>query len=298
MRLEQLEVFVATARCGSISAAARKLGISRPAASAAVKSLEQELDVALLLKGNQGVHLTPAGQLVLEKAAGALALIDEMRNYGRADIKNSVSICSTPLLSLYLTRNIFLPFKERHPHFDIVISNTYLTDVVRQLETRASCMAVTLTSLGLNIVESAKKLGCEIIPLYTDERKLFMGARHPLAAREYLTAEDLSRLNIALYSTDQEQVSRRYLPYFAGSYRVSNRSDMLDLVVRNEAVFIHPAIQCRHDLRVIKGDVVEKRLRLDSIKHEVPVVAIRLPELTVAERLFWQYLIVNFAKKL
>ena len=159
-------------------------------------------------------------------------------------------------------------------------------------------MAVTLTSLGLNIVESAKKLGCEIIPLYTDERKLFMGARHPLAAREYLTAEDLSRLNIALYSTDQEQVSRQYLPYFAGSYRVSNRSDMLDLVVRNEAVFIHPAIQCRHDLRVIKGDVVEKRLRLDSIKHEVPVVAIRLPELTVAERLFWQYLIVNFAKKL
>lgn len=79
---------------------------------------------------------------------------------------------------------------------------------------------------------------------------------------------------------------------------MSNRSDMLDLVVRNEAVFIHPAIQCRHDLRVIKGDVVEKRLRLDSIKHEVPVVAIRLPELTVAERLFWQYLIVQFCQKI
>ncbi len=175
MRLEQLEVFVATARCGSISAAARKLGISRPAASAAVKSLEQELDVALLLKGNQGVHLTPAGQLVLEKAAGALALIDEMRNYGRADIKNSVSICSTPLLSL-ISRAISF-FRSRSGIRTLISSSATPTrpTVVRQLETRASCMAVTLTSLGLNIVESAKKLGCEIIPLYTDERKLFHG---------------------------------------------------------------------------------------------------------------------------
>lgn len=298
MRLEQLECFVATAKYGSISAAARKLGVSRPAVSAALKSLEQELGGALLLKDNHGVRLTPTGQIVLEKAAGALELIDEVRSMGRADIKNSVSVCSTPLLSLYLTRNIFLPFKEQHPHLDIVIRNTYLTDIIHQLETRNSCMAVTLTALGLDIMARAEKLGCEIVPLYTDERKLFMGARHPLADREYLTAEDLSSLYIAFYSSDQEQVSKLYLPYFAGCYRVANRTDMLDLAVRNEAVFIHPAMQCRHDFRVAKGDVVEKSLKLEGISHEVPVVALRLPELSFAERLFWEYLLANFGRKL
>ena len=59
MRLEQLESFVATARAGSISAAARTLGLSRPAVSAAVNALEQELGSPLLIKGNHGVQPTP-----------------------------------------------------------------------------------------------------------------------------------------------------------------------------------------------------------------------------------------------
>ena len=298
MRLEQLEGFVATVRCGSISAAARTLGLSRPAVSAAVKSLEKELGGVLLVKGNQGVRLTPMGQLVLEKASGALELIEEVRSLGKASMRKSVSVCSTPLLSLYLTQNIFLPFKEENPHVNVVIRNTYLTDIIHQLEARESCMAVTLTALGLDIRERAEKLGCEIVPLYTDERKLFIGAHHPLAHKDRLTVEDLSRLHIAFYSSDQEQVSRLYLPYFAGCYRVANRTDMLDLAVRNEAVFIHPAMQCRHDRRVAKGDVVEKSLYLEGISHEVPVVAMRIPDLSVAERLFWEYLLANFGRNL
>ena len=49
---------------------------------------------------------------------------------------------------------------------------------------------------------------------------------------------------------------------------------------------------------LIKGDVVEKRLELPGIQHEVPVVAIRLPELSPAEQLFWEYLIANFRRNL
>ncbi len=298
MRLEQLEGFVATARCGSISAAARTLGLSRPAVSAAVNALEQELGAPLLIKRNQGVQLTPLGYRVLEKATTALELIEDMRKLTGADTKSSVSVCSTPLLSLHLTRNIFLPFRKVHPDVEVFIRNTYLTEIVKQLETRVSSMAVTLTALGLNITERAGDLGCEIVPLYTDERKLFMSAKHPLADRDYLVAEDLADLRIAFYSSDQEQVSQLYLPYFAGCYRVANRTDMLDLAARNEAVFIHPAMQCRHDFRVTKGDVVEKRLELPGISHKVPVVAIRLPDLSRGEQMFWDYLLANFRRKL
>lgn len=298
MRLEQLEGFVAAARCGSISAAARTLGLSRPAVSAAVNSLEQELGAPLLIKRNQGVQLTPVGCRVLEKAAGALELIEDIRKLTGVDVQGRVAVCSTPLLSLHLTRNIFLPFRKIHPNVEVFIRNTYLTEIVRQLETRVSCMAVTLTALGLHITEKAEELGCEIVPLYTDERKLFMSSKHPLAEKEYLEAEDLASLRIAFYSSDQEQVSQLYLPYFSGCYRVANRTDMLDLAARNEAVFIHPAMQCRHDFRVAKGDVVEKRLELPGINHKVPVVAMRLPELSRPEQLFWDYLLANFSRKL
>ena len=47
MRLEQLEYFVATADAGAISAAAQRLGISQPAVSAAVRSLENMLPTRL-----------------------------------------------------------------------------------------------------------------------------------------------------------------------------------------------------------------------------------------------------------
>ena len=57
-------------------------------------------------------------------------------------------------------------------------------------------------------------------------------------------------------------------------------------------------MQCRHDFRVAKGDVVEKRLELPGINHKVPVVAMRLPELSRPEQLFWDYLLANFSRKL
>ena len=60
--LAGLEVLVAADAHGSISGAARALGLSQPSASASLKRLERLLGLELLSRGTRGVHLTDAGR--------------------------------------------------------------------------------------------------------------------------------------------------------------------------------------------------------------------------------------------
>ena len=54
----------------------------------------------------------------------------------------------------------------------------------------------------------------------------------------------------------------------------------------------------RHDYRVRKGMMAARDIPLPDMDHSAPIVAIRTPELSLAERLFWEYLIENFARDL
>ena len=72
MQLEQLEIFVAVARCGSFTAAAKQLYISHSSTSRAVSALEDELGVRLFYRGNRVNGLTAAGETLLEEAVKLL----------------------------------------------------------------------------------------------------------------------------------------------------------------------------------------------------------------------------------
>ncbi|HEV7865127.1 MAG TPA: LysR family transcriptional regulator, partial [Acidimicrobiia bacterium] len=62
MTLTQLECFVLVARLGSVTAAARALGVSEPAVSSALGALRQHLGDPLVLRRAPGMELTPAGR--------------------------------------------------------------------------------------------------------------------------------------------------------------------------------------------------------------------------------------------
>lgn len=66
--LGALELLLAVARLGSLGRAAAELGISQPAASARMRSMEQQIGVALLERSSRGSRPTPAGALVNEWA--------------------------------------------------------------------------------------------------------------------------------------------------------------------------------------------------------------------------------------
>ncbi|MFF3775020.1 LysR family transcriptional regulator [Streptomyces sp. NPDC002232] len=66
--LGALELLLAVARHGSLGAAAREVGITQPAASSRVRSMERQLGVALLDRSPRGSRLTDAGALVTDWA--------------------------------------------------------------------------------------------------------------------------------------------------------------------------------------------------------------------------------------
>ncbi len=78
--LEQLRALVETARTGSMSAAAKRLGISQQAVSARVRSAERLLRVAVFQRTTQGAEVTTSGTRVVawaEDVLGAAARLED-----------------------------------------------------------------------------------------------------------------------------------------------------------------------------------------------------------------------------
>ncbi|MEU6185685.1 LysR substrate-binding domain-containing protein [Nocardia sp. NPDC047038] len=77
--LEVLDLLVSVAESGSLGAAARRHGISQPAASMRISALERRLRLRLLDRGPTGSALTDAGRSVVEHAQ---AVLDAARAFG------------------------------------------------------------------------------------------------------------------------------------------------------------------------------------------------------------------------
>ncbi len=73
-----LGFFSVLARAGSLSAAARELGVTTPAVSRHLASMESRVGVSLVSRTTRRMRLTPEGELYLEHARRILGEIDDM----------------------------------------------------------------------------------------------------------------------------------------------------------------------------------------------------------------------------
>ncbi|MFF0463302.1 LysR family transcriptional regulator [Streptomyces mexicanus] len=116
--LGALELLLAVARLGSLGAAARELGITQPAASSRIRSMERQLGLALVDRSPRGSRLTDAGALVTDWArrvveaaeafdAGAQALRD--RRDSRLRVAASMTIAE------YLLPGWLIALRARRP---------------------------------------------------------------------------------------------------------------------------------------------------------------------------------------
>ena len=77
VRLTQIRDFVAVVDAGSISAAARLLGVSQPGLTKSIRSLETELAVSLLQRTPRGVLMTRYGRAFYARARAAHSELDK-----------------------------------------------------------------------------------------------------------------------------------------------------------------------------------------------------------------------------
>ena len=62
MTLQQLQQIITIADSGSMNEAAKKMFISQPSLSAAVKELEKEIGISIFVRSNRGIVITPEGE--------------------------------------------------------------------------------------------------------------------------------------------------------------------------------------------------------------------------------------------
>jgi DNA-binding transcriptional LysR family regulator len=128
MKLENiadLQVLVQTARGGTLTAAARALGITPAAASATLKRLEAQLGTRLFERSTRAMRLTPQGQILLDYAARAFELLDEGQSQVHADRATLMGTVRVAAPS-DLTRSVLLPlldeFMQAHPGLQLQLS--------------------------------------------------------------------------------------------------------------------------------------------------------------------------------
>lgn len=118
MKLHQLQALVAVAEAGSIRAAARMLDLSHAAVTKALRELEAESRLPLLMRTARGVDFTATGQRLLGHARLVVGQI-ERANTELAELRGEVagrlSIAVTPWIMMTFLPKAVLRFRERMP---------------------------------------------------------------------------------------------------------------------------------------------------------------------------------------
>ena len=118
-------MLVQTARGGTLTAAARALGMTPAAASAALKRLEAQVGARLFERSTRAMRLTPQGQTLLDYASRAFELLAEGESLVSADRGALVGTVRVAAPS-DLTRRVLLPwfdeFLALHPGVQLALS--------------------------------------------------------------------------------------------------------------------------------------------------------------------------------
>ncbi|MEU7631239.1 LysR family transcriptional regulator [Nocardia sp. NPDC049220] len=116
--LLQLKSFVTVVDEGSFTAASRRLGLSQPAVSRAVATLEKEFGLPLLVRSRAGVSLTGAGALALGHAREAVRHLTSMSAKVTAlkgELTGTLTLASLPSVTGTLVAPQLRTFSERYP---------------------------------------------------------------------------------------------------------------------------------------------------------------------------------------
>ncbi len=132
----QLKAFLQTAQTGSLSAAARKLGLSQPTLSRQVAAIEQQMGVTLFERVGKSMVLTPTGLDLLEhaRAMGSAAEALGMAASGRSQaVGGVVSVSATDAVATYLLPPIVQRLRAQEPGIVVeVIASNAISDLLRR----------------------------------------------------------------------------------------------------------------------------------------------------------------------
>ena len=162
--LRQIRYFVAVAKAGSFSAAARLSHVSQPSLCVQIKQLEQTIGAKLLLRRSRGVELTEAGAVFFQHATAAL---EDLKRAERAvatlnqSRPTQISIGLTPTSGRALVAELLQKFKDTAPDLKLIFHEG-LSDELWQLAVDGKLDAALC-------YDPAESEAVRITPLYRED---------------------------------------------------------------------------------------------------------------------------------
>ena len=242
MDIRTLSYFVVIAEELNITKAAEKLCMSQPPLSSQMKTLEEELDTVLFIRGKRHLQLTESGKLLYRHAKEILSLVnktsEEIRAMGKG-MRGKISIGLVEGSAPIIAASWIEKFVANYNNVEFLVVDGNSDELIAKLRSGLIDMAV-ITSPCDNTLLNSFKVGQE-------KMTAFMSKDNPLAALPGNTI-DLSMLkDKPLIIPSRESMNRMITKWFKEIHaephivcRMDNYLDVAALAGRNIGISLFP----------------------------------------------------------
>lgn len=192
MELHQLRYFLAVVDEGTFTAAAEAARVSQSGISTQLQKLERELGLTLVDRSSRRVALTPAGQRIAHYARSALAAVQAVAEEAddiRGLVTGSLRVATVTGLAWPPLFDALAAIHARHPGIDVRLAEGASADLIARVRGGSADLAVAGWA-------GPDPDGLNLSVVFDDPLRAAVGAGHPWAARESVTAAELARADL------------------------------------------------------------------------------------------------------
>jgi LysR family hydrogen peroxide-inducible transcriptional activator len=193
MTLTELKYVVAVATERHFGRAAERCFVSQPSLSAAVKNLEDELGVLIFERGKGEVLITPVGAEVVAQARRALeeaARVKVVAAQSRHPLDGPLRLGVIHTVAPYLLPELVTALARQAPRMPLDIEENLTANLDGMLRAGAIDAAVVALPYAAP--------GIVATPLYSENFRVIVPAKHPWARRRAIRPDELAAENLLL----------------------------------------------------------------------------------------------------
>ena len=194
MTLQQLRYIVTVAETGNITEAAKRLFISQPSLTNAIRELEKEMQITIFNRTNKGVSISNEGDVFLSYARQILEqtnLLEEKFLHKREQrAKFSVS-CQHYSFAVNAFVDVIREFGGNT--YDFILRETQTYEIIEDVSRLKSEIGILYTSSKNEevLLKLIKQNRLKFEELFVARPHVFICSEHPLANKSILTLSEL-----------------------------------------------------------------------------------------------------------
>jgi len=193
MNINQLRAFVSIVEKGTFSAAARAMGVSQPAVSLQIQSLEEYVGVDLLDRRTKKVQLTEAGKLFYPTALQIVSQIDnvqhQLEELGES-VKGRLSVGGSTIPGEYVLPKLLGRFRKQYPEVTVTLKIGDTSEIAEQVISGELQVGLIGAKFGAGQLNAR--------PFLHDELVFIVPVDHELAQKRAVTLADLSEVEFII----------------------------------------------------------------------------------------------------